>query len=170
MSDETCTGKAEGGGPCHNQPLPNKTKCNRCSILYANSNPKARVSAYQLGRWQDRMAKLSSEDQVSHLFDEIGILKMMLESILALCKTEADLVIHSHRVIAITQSVEKLITSTHRLQKSNGALLDKSILLQLAGKIIGIIQKHISDPEIIEAIANEIIEEVSSADGSEKSE
>lgn len=162
-----CKGKAADGGPCPNQSLPGNDRCNRCAILHSNTNQHARVSAYKLGKWQNRMEALSQHENLTSLNDEIGIARMTLEAVIEKCQDPNDAIIHSHRISDMLSKIEKLATSCHKLQKSSGNLLDKGAILQLAGKIIGIIQRHITDPDIIEAIANEIIAEVASIDCSE---
>lgn len=162
-----CNGKAADGGPCPNQTLPSNDKCNRCAILYSNNHQHARQTAYKLGKWQQRMEALSQHDNLTSLNDEIGIARMTLEAVVERLIEPNDIIVHSHRISDMVSKIEKLVTSCHKLQKSSGSLLDKGAILQLAGKIIGIIQTHISDPNIIEAIANDIIAEVASIDCSE---
>lgn len=170
MTEILCNGKAADGNPCQNLPMPGGAKCNRCSILHANRNPQARVSAYKLGIWKERVEALSQADALTRMDDEIGILKMSLENVIGTCKDANDIIIHGHRIALLTDKIDKLVNSTHRLQKSSGSLLDKAAILTLAGKIIGVIQKHVSDPETIELIANEIIAEVANMSGLETDE
>ena len=162
-----CIGKSDDGLQCPNDPLPNDTRCNRCKILYANHNETGRKSAFKLTRWQNRMLELGNDANVKSLHDEIGIIRLTLEGVVNSCQSDSDLIVHSHRISDLVSRSEKLITSLHKIEKSTGNLLDKSALLQLAGKIIGILKDEITDAMTIERIANKIVDVISEADYSE---
>lgn len=164
---EQCQNK-RNGVECLNRALSGKKYCNACDILIGTSTEAGRLRSYRLTKWQTRLEEFSDSSQVRSLTDEIGVARITLEAIMNSCDTENDLLANSHRIGDLVTRIEKLITSCHRLEKSTGALLDKSSVLRLAGDVIGIVQRHVSDAEIVDRIASEIIDAISKTENVEE--
>lgn len=154
-------------GQCPNRAMTGKRYCNSCEITIGTSTVAGRLRAYKLGRWQSRLDELSDASVTRSLTEEIGVARMTLEMVINSCSDEKEILMNSHRIGDLVTRIEKLVASCHRLEKSTGMLLDKSSVLQIAGNIISIIQRHIKDPEVIESIAQEILEVISNVDSSD---
>lgn len=111
---------------------------------------------YDLAKWQNRMEEFADHDQVKSLREEIGLLRVMLETIVQQCKDANQLILWSSKIADLVMKVEKLVVSCNRLEANMGLLLDKSAALHLAGQMVEIIGKHITDPDAIDGISNEI--------------
>lgn len=155
-------------GQCPNRALTGKKYCNSCDILISTSTEGGRLRAYRLKKWQDRLQEFGDSSQIRNLTDEIGIARITLEAVLNSCEAETDLLANSHRVGDLVTRIEKLVTSCHRIEKSTGALLDKSSILRIAGDIIGIVQRHVPDATVVEKIATEIIDVISRTENLEE--
>ena len=131
-----------------------------CPIHGGNKNPevveKEKIRQYRLGKWQARVASFADDSGIKSLRDEIGILRMTLESLMVSCQDETELLISAPRISDLVIKIEKLVSSCHRLETSTGLLLDKSSALNIGASIVNIIGSYIKDPLLIDKIANEI--------------
>lgn len=112
---------------------------------------------YNLAKWSQRINKFADSSSVKSLREEIGIARMVLESILDRCQDANDIFLYSSRIGDHLLKIEKIVVSCHKLEQSSGSLLDKTTILQIANTIIEILGKHIVDSNILETIADEII-------------
>lgn len=116
---------------------------------------------YQLTMWRAQLERHSSSNDIKGLREEIGILRMVMETRLNQCKTDTDLLISSGAIADLVVKIEKLVSSCHRLEGSMGELLDKTSVLQFANVIINIISDELGNyPEIMNKVADRILQEV----------
>jgi len=120
-----------------------------------------KANLYRLQVWQQRLAEFSESADASTLKQEIGILRVTLEAILNKCEKSTDLLLYSNKISDLAIKIEKLISSSHRIEKSLGVLMDKTTALNFAERIVDIISTHVEDTEIIDAISNAIIDALS---------
>lgn len=124
---------------------------------HLESENKKAVRNYQLAIWQSRLDEKQGPD-IKSLREEIGILRILIEERLNMCKTATDLILVSGPISDLIMKLQKVISSCHTLEKSLGDLLDKTIIKQFAQEIIKIITEEIDDEEIIEHVALRIQE------------
>lgn len=122
---------------------------------------KKTLNMYRLQIWQQRLEEFAESEQATTLRNEIAILRITLEKILNQCHSNNDLLIYSQKISDLAVKIEKLITSSHRIEKSMGQLLDKSTALNFAGQVVEIISDYIEDPEVIDNISNAMIDALS---------
>jgi len=154
------SGSGTGTGQCPYLALVESEYCPRHDSSGSGNRNKRSIANYRLTKWQARMEEKGNSTSAKSLRDEIGILRMALESLLNSCHDDSDLVLQSSKISDLVLKVEKLVTSCHRLDKSTGALLDKSALISLATTIIAIIAEHVDDEHIYEAIAFDILDAI----------
>lgn len=118
----------------------------------------ARKRVYNLSKWQGRIAEHANHEQAKSLREEIGILRILLEAIMEMCKDQNDLLMYSNKISDLAMKLEKLVSSCNRLEEKTGMLLDKHAALRIATQIVNIIGVHISDENVLEAVANQIAE------------
>ena len=116
----------------------------------------ATLRNYRLTQYQRRIEEFTDNDKLKSLREEIAILRLLIEERMNQLQTPTDLMLHSHALSELIMKVEKVVTSCHRLESSLGDLLDKSKLTIIIQQLITIIKTHITDPEILERIANDI--------------
>ena len=112
---------------------------------------------YHLRRWQSRINSFADNDQIKSLREEIGILRILMETIVNKCEDATDLLMASHRIADIAMKIEKLVVSCDKLENRMGMLLSKTAVIQLAGEYVQIINNYIDDPIKIENISKEMI-------------
>ena len=126
----------------------------------ANQLEQKSLQMYRLKKYQARLSEFSDSDKIKSLRDEIGILRILIEERMNICHTDLDLMLHSSVLSDLVVKVEKLVTSCNRLEGQLGSMLDKTQALQLGAEIVEIVARHIENEQILEEIANEIIESI----------
>lgn len=125
-----------------------------------NSQKLAAASMYRLQRWQARMREFTQADGVKSLRDEVGILRVLLEEMINRCDSPDKLLMFSARIAQLTQDIGRLVISCDRLERSLGQNMDKPTALRFASKIVDIIDKYVKDPEALDNISRDILEEL----------
>lgn len=153
INGKQCTADAIGGSEY----------CHQHSGL-ANKGKTQQQMNYGKTHWAALIADKKSSPELKNLSEEIAILRILMESVLSECSTEADLVIKSPIIGDLTQKIEKLVTSCHKLDEQLGNSLDRSQLLSFASKVVDIIGREITDHDQMNRIADLIINELSQED------
>lgn len=118
------------------------------------------IRNYRLAKWQARVNEFADNEKVKSLREEIGIARMMLEEIIGRCQDSSDLVLFTPRISEMITRIEKLVVSCHRLEEKTGMLMDKSGAIHLAGTIVDIVGKYVTEPSVLELIGNQIAEAI----------
>ncbi len=139
--------------------LPDVTNC----ALHGGGNQvrsleKASLKNYQLTNFRARLERHSGSSNIKSLRDEIGILRMMLETRLEKCQDDMDLMLQSGPIADLVLKIDKLVTSCHKLEGSMGELLDKTAIIQFANVVTALIAEEVTDPAAMNRIADKIIE------------
>lgn len=139
--------KVEGVSTCARHGA-NKTLINR---------KEERLRNYKLAKWKNRVGEFADSPGIKSLRDEIGILRMTLETMLESCSDNMELILYSQRISDLVMKIEKLVVSCDKLESRMGMLLDKKTVLYLAQRYVEIINDHVSDTDVIDAISNEMV-------------
>ena len=111
---------------------------------------------YKLAKWQDRVNEFADDDSIKSLNEEIGILRMTLESVIIACQEKDDLLLYAPKIADLVSKVEKLVVTMHKLEASTGVLLTKKAAFTLASQIVDVVSKYVTDSDAIAGIADEI--------------
>lgn len=125
-------------------------------VVFQDKANKANL--YRLQVWQQRLSEFSESSDAVSLKQEIGILRVTLEAILNKCTKSSDLLLYSNKISDLAVKIEKLISSSHRIERTLGTLMDKTTALSFAESVVEIITEFIEDPAAIDAISNRIID------------
>lgn len=121
----------------------------------------ASLKNYHLTQWRAKLARHAGSSDIKSLREEIGILRMVLETRLNQCANETDLMIQSGAIADLVMKIDKTVSSCHKLEGSLGELLDKTSILQFAGEMIGLLEAELSDqPDVMRRLAQQITEVV----------
>lgn len=157
-----CQARNARGDQCMNEGirLTDGTYAKYCSIhggvSIQQKQEKESLNMYRLAKYQNRVDEFKEHNEVKGLRNEIGILRMVLEQRLNQCQDETELVLSSNVISDLVAKIEKLVTSCHKLESSMGQLLDRQQILQFAEMIIKIIGDNVTDPAILQKLADEI--------------
>jgi len=146
-------------GQCEFVSIPGTNKCKYHQNHTLKSDmKKEELRKYNLGKWQQRVGQMANTDDLKSLTEEIGILRVLLENVMARCTDEMQLELQSVRISDLALKIEKLIKSCHFMELQTGKLLSKSQVIILAGRILGVltevIRDHIPDKELQEFICD----------------
>ncbi len=117
---------------------------------------KTAASKYQIQKYQARLKMQSTHGGIKDLREEIGLLRMMIETRINACQSDTDLVIQSSAIAELVMKVDKLVNSCHRIESLTGELMDRQSLLEFASGIIDIVASS-CDAETADTIAMGII-------------
>lgn len=114
---------------------------------------RASVHSYQLACWQKRVNEHAENPTVKSLRGEIGILRMCLENLIVKCKDADDLFMYSNAISDLGTKIERIVMSCSKLESSTGQVLDKSMVIHFASKVVEIVdtvvRQYVKEPEII---------------------
>lgn len=152
------------GEQCMIFALPDATHCiMHGGTAQVNSKKAASLKNYQLTNFRAQLERHSGSSNIKSLRDEIGILRMMLETRLNKCHDDMDLMLQSGPIADLVLKIDKLVTSCHKLEGSMGELLDKTSIIQFANTVTAIIAEEVTDPEAMNRIADKIIKAMDQA-------
>jgi hypothetical protein len=123
----------------------------------ANSAAAQSIRTYRLAKWRDRHSELADDDNIKSLREEIGILRIVMEETLNMCRTSEEILMYSSKISDLAVKLEKLVSSCHRLEASTGVLLDKTAAIHLASVIVRIIGQYVTDDDVISSISGDIV-------------
>ena len=78
----------------------------------------------------------------------------------AQCETGFDLLVQSQKIGDLVMKITSVVEKCHKLEGSMGQLLDKKTIIQMANTFIHIISEEDLPEEVLERIANRILESV----------
>lgn len=117
---------------------------------------------YRLTRWHAELERHSTSPQIKSLRDEVGILRMILESRLNQIEDTSGLLLQSHTIADMVGRIEKAVVSCQKVENMTGQMLDKQDVAEFGSRIIAIIHSHVKEPETLAAISREILTLVTS--------
>lgn len=152
-------------GQCHN------VKCegsDYCSIHGGNVAQGAleneKIRNYQLTKWRAKLDRFTDSNHIKSLREEIGLLRMLVESKLENCKDDIDLMLEAGAIADLVMKLEKLVASCNKIEDSMGMMLDKNQILMFASSVITIISSYVTDESILNRIADDIIKSIATED------
>lgn len=121
---------------------------------------KMSLRAYQLTNTEiaESAGRHNQVEELKSLREEIALCRSLVEQRLNMIKSNADLLSAVGQVNSLFLTLEKLISSCHRLETSLGNLLSKASLLELAKSIVEIVMDELEGIDNYEAIVDNISE------------
>lgn len=149
------------GNQCNYKSVHNGTYCMRHGgHKQLERMRKESLRNYHLTKWRDRVLQKADSPDIKSIRDEVGILRMMLETKLNMCNSETDLMLNTHAISDMVLKIEKLVASCHKLETHLGQTLDKSAVLTFASKLIHIITEVVTDESLVEELSTRIMREL----------
>ena len=110
---------------------------------------------YQSEIYRKRLDRFAEGDGLKSLRDEIGVLRMTVEALLNRCKDDHELIMKSTPLADLIMKIEKLVTSSHKLDVSLGVMMDKAQATQMIAQVVDSIAKHV-DEDKLDAIIEDV--------------
>ena len=121
------------------------------------SEQKNKLRNYNLTKFRARIYDKANSEHIKSLRDEIGILRMVLETHINRCTDDTSLLLESHKISDMIDKISKLVTACHKIEGAMGQLLDKQMILQFAAEVVEIVGNNIADKILLEKISNGIM-------------
>jgi len=151
-------------GQCGNKVVPNTNFCENhggCRAEYEQKQKSLRI--YRLQQYQERVSELSDHAKAKTLREELGILRILLETVVNDCNGDNKvLLMNSSKISDLVVKIEKVTSSCQRLEFRLGDTLDKTKVIQFADEMVEIISKYITDPKALSAISEELVNSLES--------
>jgi hypothetical protein len=171
---ERCQAVAAGGDQCtffhwprsrEGAPSPSKMCKMHGGAVVAKSMAKKAVSQYNLAKYKANVEKFASHDGIFNLRDEIGILRMTLETGLNRINNDDELVMASARITLLVKQIKETVEASKKLESQLGELMDRAAISRLCDSLISIIGDVVPEdrmPDVADRVAAAIASAVSS--------
>lgn len=111
-------------------------------------------------QFQPRIDELTNNEKIKSLREEIALVRMVLEAIVNRCVDAFDLTIEADRIQKLTEQLNKLVQSCHKIEESTGQLLDKTIVINIGAMMVNILEKYVPDKSILDVVGQEIADAI----------
>lgn len=147
----------KGNGPCEYRAVPNGTTC----LLHGGSIKQAceerkELRNYQLqGIYARRAAELSNSANIKNLSDEIGLMRVALETVFNDIKTPNEMLLYTDKIEKLATSISKLTGDWQKLEERNKELLSRETVFAIVDAFLNKVIEHVADADVIEKLAGE---------------
>lgn len=155
---DRCEGLA-GNNQCSFKRIPGSKFC-PIHDKHAGKRQQTELHMYLLGQWQARVNEFTNHDELRTVNQELGLLRMLLERIVNMCKNDNDIEIRASKIESLIARIEHMVVTCNNLETKTGKVLDKSALLRVASSIIEIITEFVPDQEVCGKIGDAIVERI----------
>jgi hypothetical protein len=125
---------------------------------------------YRLAILQSEYKHFADDDKIKGLQEEIGLLRLTLQTHLDTVREPGDLLLISHQITDIIEQISRLVERCHKLDQSLGGLLDRKKIITFAEEVVQIITAELTKvipatgsvpiDDVIDAVADQITESV----------
>lgn len=150
-----CQHVARGGTQCMYKATNDTQYC-----IFHGGAPrrKEELKNYRLTKWNARIAEKAESESIKSIREEIGILRMLLEERLDICKDSYDLILNSGPISDLVNNINTAVVNCHKLEAQMGNLLDRQAILQFANQVVTIISEIFANDPRVDEVAAKIIE------------
>lgn len=158
---ERCQAIAQHG-QCMNRSLPDSKYC-KIHAGGGRSRAEKQLANYRLtqARIRQSIVEKSSSSGIKSLRDEIGIARVVMESILDKCEDATDVMVYHSQIDKSLSTIKTLVEACHKLEQSLNLTLDKQAILVIVGQIVEAMAEVIRDTPITEDVQLDLINRVS---------
>jgi len=147
------------GDQCFNLAAPESKYCLAHSGNFAVAQTQLKeLNLYRVKKYEKRIREFKEANGARGLEEELAIMRMVLEEILLKCENEGEmgLLLYSTKISETVRDIKTLVLSVERLSSKAGLTIGRSQGVVLAGKVVDIISRHVTDMEALNRIANDI--------------
>jgi hypothetical protein len=110
----------------------------------------------QLVDWQNRVDELAGSSHIKSLRGEIGILRMVMESVINQIKTPIQFPIFADKIQSVARDLKGLVETCQKIEERNKELLSKTEVFNIADAVVNVISNYIKDPDDLLAAGEEL--------------
>lgn len=128
-----------------------------------NKQAKYHMAKYRLEQYGMRVNEFAGDDEIKSLRDEIGILRVTLETLVNQCKQPNQLVMFIDKISSLVNQIRQTVESTHKLEEKTSQLLDRKVIVVIADSIVQIVAEHVTDPDVLLKLGEKICASITGA-------
>ncbi len=121
----------DGGHHCPNCARIDLTEAGRRQYLLTNP------------RFQEKLEKFSTADEIKSLTEEVAIARMLVEERLNKIDTDADLYASCGAINTLLLTIEKLVSRSHILEQNLGQLFHRSTIVQMMQAFVAVVDDEV---------------------------
>lgn len=118
--------------------------------------PGKSLNLYRIRKWQNRLSEFKTANGSRTLSEELALLRMILEETVNNCQSEMDLMLYSTKISDLVNDIKGLVLAADKLETKAGSLIGRTEGMVIAGKMVEIISRHVTDEKILNRMAEEI--------------
>ena len=145
------------GDQCPFKKLEGSDYCGMHARGFLKRKEKQGIKNLILTKWKAEIQTQASSSNIFSLRDEIGVSRLMMQSILNKCETAEELMQHSQPISQLLGQTERLVSSCFKLESTLGEFLTQEQLANIAEQIIKVIGSFVTDADTLAAISEQII-------------
>lgn len=156
-SDRQCPFRAVGTYDPESKKWDGPSTCWRhgANMVLAAEDTKSK-RMYALAKWQVQVDHMVEHPRIKSLAEEVGIIRMALQSKLNSFKDEKELLMGVSGIVALTNAVQQLVKTWQHVEERSGQVLDRVKMTSFIGHLIEILTRYIDDPDILQMIGEDI--------------
>lgn len=151
------------GGQCPHIAIEGTVHCERHT---SGGSRQARdpIANYKFSQqFHGKIKDFAECEDIKSLRGEIGVLRLMLQSVVNQCSDEDELTLQADRITRLVGEINKCVVNCQKLEESAGQLLDKTVVVNIGAMIVGVIDKYVEDKTILDVIGQEIYANIDAA-------
>lgn len=155
-SPTRCQGIMKNGEQCCYEALPGKQFCSK----HYRGLKREQKRMYELTQWTKRIKKFARHEESYTLREELGILRMQLETILKKCQNDDDLIRYNPQISDLVMKIERLVNQSVTLDKKLANLLEGNKVSDFAQAVVQAVQEGLAKTDLSKEQKKEIHENI----------
>lgn len=169
-SKDRCQSLAfKGNQQCPYKACEGSKYCARHAANASRPDAKKAEALYMVGRYRERINKQATSGKLKTLSEEVAILRMTLEAKLESLSDDVQLLMQAGQITEMVREIAKTVKSCHDLEVALNTVLDRTQAETWLIKVSEIATKYIVDPDLVEMMAEEMMESLNAALGHSES-
>lgn len=159
--------RANPTGPCVYEAEPGALYC----AMHGGSGAALAAKDQELRNYKlnnvlgGRTRELASSPGVKNLNDEIALMRATLETVVNSLDTASAVILHVEKIERLNKGIRDTIEVFQKLQEKNKELLGRDTVLAIFDAIMTKIAERVTDPDVIQALAQDGCEIISKSLG-----
>jgi hypothetical protein len=144
-------------GGCKYKRHPDSTYCPRHMGRGAGDSADQELKNYYLTKFKARVESKVYSTRLKSLIEEIGILRLVLETIINNATDEFDLILYYGKITEVVNAIRQTVESCVKLEEKSSLVLDQAQIVVVARKLIDIISEQVPEDKV-EMVATRVLE------------
>jgi len=123
---------------------------NYCSKHQTHKLTVLEKRQYNVDKWKARIGEKTNTNSIYNLREDIGVVRVIMETTLNKCQTEDDLMLRAPAILDITSRIERLIMSSVKLEERLRNLLDVKQVAMFAEATINAVNEALNRLDLSE--------------------